>query len=125
MSVQPKQPLSAAARENILVGNMWECRPRILWQAIFDQYIVDGGNLKCMDNLLIDYDNCKKVFDACEVNETFLIGMCLKSGNTTWIEEKSFWPNLQDQIDFLWCDTVLLINVTNDLIRVEKRTKSW
>lgn len=86
-----------------LHGNMWSVNPSVLWQQLFNLYR-DGGNLDFMQNMLIDYENCKQVFDQVnkDKNIVFIFGFdCGKIiPNTMWLWEKDFWKdqlNLQLQ----------------------------
>lgn len=73
-------------------GSMWECRPRMLWQALFDIYRENGGDLSNMDNILIDFRNCRKCFYKRLSHEndshTFLWGFHRKF--TTWINKRDW-----------------------------------
>lgn len=94
---------------------MYECIPRVIWQQLFNFYRENCGDLGNLDNLLIDYENCKKFFDQCVDREkpiTFIFGMCEKSGNTTWIEEEYFWEDIQVRIAASSFDHHILCTIT-------------
>jgi hypothetical protein len=44
-------------------GSVWDVRPRELWLQLFNLYVAGGAPLNGMQNMLIDLDNCKEVFD--------------------------------------------------------------
>lgn len=73
---------------------MWDCRPRMLWQKLFDFYREQGCKLEHLDNLLIDFVNCQKLFDEelLNLNEKttvhFIFGCDPGYSNTTWIPQK-------------------------------------
>jgi len=76
-------------------GSMWDCRPRMLWQKLFDFYRESGCELGHLDNLLIDYENCKKLFDTPHVyykkgTTHFIFGCESKQFMTTWISQTSW-----------------------------------
>lgn len=77
-------------------GSMYECRSRVLWQALFNLYRERGCNLDNLDNLLIDLKNCEKIIEeAVDTKKTFHIGMD-RTGQTTWIN-----GNINED-DFEW-----------------------
>lgn len=41
----------------------FSCKPRMLWQVLFDFYRDVGGRIESMDNMLVDYDQCKRLID--------------------------------------------------------------
>lgn len=73
-------------------GRLWDVRPRILWQSLFDFYRQQGCHLDHLDNMLIDLRNCTEVFDKLRNSQTvkFLWGCNPGHSETTWIEESSF-----------------------------------
>lgn len=73
-------------------GSLWNVRPRILWQSLFNFYRQQGCPLDHLDNMLIDLRNCTEVFDKLTNNQTveFLWGCNPGHSETTWIAESSF-----------------------------------
>lgn len=72
-------------------GDMWDVRPRRLWQQLFDFYRENGCPLDRMDNMLIDLRNCVEAFDmAHDGTLRFLWGCDPGYYNTTWINEESW-----------------------------------
>lgn len=76
-------------------GIPWERRPFMLWQQLFDYYRMHGCLLDNMHNILIDLDNCKKLFDDLHENKRicFIWGCDLGHYRTTWIAEKQ-WKDI-------------------------------
>lgn len=102
--------------------NVVECIPRLIWQQLFNFYRNNGGNLDRLDNLLIDYENCKKYFDDILFKKDkikFILAIHLKTGSTSWIEEKSFWPNIKDIKEAMFYDHYLLCTITRDKFEYE------
>lgn len=74
-------------------GYMFDCRHRLLWQALFDIYRQHSGDLSNMDNLLIDLENCNcVVHDVMELGKPrrFVWGMDVGGYQTAWIDEADF-----------------------------------
>jgi len=98
-------------------GSMWECRPRILWQALFDCYSANGGRMGHMDNMLIDLKNCQAIFDSAEQGKRydFLWGCEPGDYRTTWVESKT-WTGLSVKafVEFQPYDFFVLCEFTTD-----------
>lgn len=95
-------------------GLMWDCRPRMLWQKLFDFYRRSKCDLKRLDNLLLDYENCKKLFDEEFIYPQkkavhFIFGCESSHFMTTWIPQRSW---LYDSPKH----TVLFSNYDNNLV---------
>lgn len=73
-------------------GDIWDVRPRRLWQRLFDFYRQNGCPLDRMDNMLIDLRHCVNAFDLTQHQEKirFLWGCYPGNYNTTWISEESW-----------------------------------
>ena len=72
-------------------GDMWDVRPRRLWQRLFDWYRENGCPLDRMDNVLIDLRNCVDAFDrTVDGPVRFLWGCDPGCYQTTWINEESW-----------------------------------
>ena len=76
-------------------GSMWDCRPRMLWQKLFDFYRDSGCPLDHMDNILIDLRNCQELFDSDDLGFMkgtlhFIFGWCPGHFMTTWIPRQSW-----------------------------------
>lgn len=69
-------------------GSMWDCRARMLWQQLFDYYREHGGDLNHMDNMLIDFETCKKAFEQQSYNPVtrFVWGCCENHWVTYWYD---------------------------------------
>lgn len=100
-------------KQTDLRGSTQDCFPRILWQGLYDFYAARGGDLTNLDNLLIDYENCKKLFDGVLSNK-FLFGVM--GFSTTWMDSKDFYGNLKMMCDIRGFDSYLLVEVDEDII---------
>lgn len=71
-------------------GDMWDVRPRRLWQRLFDFYREQGCPLDHMDNMLIDLRNCIEAMDATHeaASVRFMWGCDPGHYRTTWINEQ-------------------------------------
>jgi len=68
--------------------SVYECLPRKIWQVLFNFYRENGGDLDDMDNMLIDYEQCKKFIEQTvksEVPTNFLFGLHIATGITSWV----------------------------------------
>jgi len=76
---------------------MWDVRPRLLWQKLFDFYRGCGCPLNNMDNILIDYRNCQELFNRIASGETEQFLFQLEPGHlmTSWLNQSS-WFNKDD-----------------------------
>lgn len=91
-------------------------RAREIWQELFNFYKQNNCPLDKMDNILIDYDNCLKLFDNPELNEVFIWACDKGCYYTTWK------PVEVDEVDdaVRWVkadyDVVILVKVTRDSV---------
>ncbi len=46
-----------------LTTHVRACYPRMLWQILFNHYKAQNGPLEHLDNLLCDYENCKRLYE--------------------------------------------------------------
>lgn len=60
--------------------------PRLIWQKLFDIYRDAGGYLENMDNILVDYDSCRRALEICDTCSDFLFEMCKDDYQTRWTE---------------------------------------
>ena len=103
-------------------GSMWDCRPRMLWQKLFDFYRESGCTLEHLDNLLIDFGNCQELFDKklLHPNEGvtvhFIFGCNVRDFMTTWVERERWWVDHDPKqtIEFLSYDRCLICSVNSN-----------
>lgn len=97
-------------------GDMYSVLPRKVWQILYNIYSEAGCDLTNLDNLLIDYDNCKELFDNLKKEEevVFIFGCSHRTYPTTWISENKFWDDKQSMIEFNWCDVMYEVKVNED-----------
>jgi len=67
-------------------GDMYDVVPRRLWQVLFDHYRSRGGDLLTMDNMLIDFDNCKEWRDRLSqgIGNDFIFLFDDRDYHTSW-----------------------------------------
>lgn len=107
-------------------GSPWDTRPRILWQELFNAYREFECDLSNLDNLLIDFENCKNLFD--ELNgdterAVFLWGCYKGSFPTTWIPDKKWLDSglsFGEFLHFQTYDHYLLCTVTSEQASFER-----
>ena len=102
-----------------LRGAAFDCLPRILWQALFDEYRQNGGSLDNMDNMLIDLRNCEKAFLEHDGELSFLFGFDI-GGSTTWVYDKTFTrENYLRWVASSFYDNFLFVRVFDGTIEIE------
>ena len=50
-------------KPNYFAGDVWDERPRRLWQVLFNLYRDGGGSLTHMSNMLVDLQCCAEAMD--------------------------------------------------------------
>lgn len=101
-----------------LRGSSFDCLPRILWQALFDEYRSNGGSLDNMDNMLIDLRGCERVFLEQNGETSFLFGF--SGDQTTWIYDPKFTrEQYLKTIQWSFYDNFLYCRVFDDTIEIE------
>lgn len=96
-------------------GCMHGVQARKLWQRLFDFYREKGCPLGNLDNLLVDYQNCVKVFDSLSgeemATECFMWVCDPSSYRTQWAPHSHFavmsprqQAARQDEEFAVWCE---------------------
>ena len=75
-------------------GYMYDVRPRLLWQQLFNFYRENNCPLDHLDNMLIDLRNCVQAIDMTHDGPVeFLWGCDPGYYNTTWINQSN-WADI-------------------------------
>jgi hypothetical protein len=114
-----------------LHGSMHDVRARRLWQVLFDFYREKGGDLKNLDNLLIDYTRCFEVLNNLHQpyvghsnEKTIKLLFCVDAGNyTTSLEYFETSEELKPPYYIDWFDHKLEVVVTYDNIEATEIVK--
>ena len=100
-----------------LRGYLFQARPRVLWQGLFDFYRDHGGYLGNMDNMLLDYENCKEVFQRVNRGEPadFVFMFCDGGWHTSWSWREAWWfPDCLEYVKARWFDYGVEVCVRGD-----------
>lgn len=99
-------------------GSMTGCWPRMLWQELFNLYRKHGGDLTNMDNMLIDYELCKELFDAIWHREVLVenptrevLWSFASIGSTEWTLKKNWCGDIQVMKEVLSYENIYHIQV--------------
>ena len=97
-------------------GDMYSILPRKLWQVLYNIYSEASCDLTNLDNLLIDYDNCKDLFNQLERGQeaVFTFGCEPKHWMTTWIPENQFWDDYDSMIELSNYDVIYKVQVNEN-----------
>jgi len=112
-----------------LRGSDHNCFPRILWQQLFNFYREKGGDLNNLDNLLIDHDCCKKLFEEMQFDgkAVFIFGCDSNYFTTEFIHAETlmeYKEDLKRAVElFSICDFHILCEVTAREIKITELYK--
>ena len=96
-------------------GDMVEIHPYRVWQKLFDYYRERDCMLGRMHNLMIDYENCKKLFETLDGKVVFLWGCDTGSWSTRWCNEDRFIDGSYELTARIYpCDFFCLVFSTRD-----------
>lgn len=102
-------------------GSMWESRPSMLWQQLFDFYRYSGCDLENLSNLLIDFRNCQELFDKGllypkeKTTIHFIFGCSTGSYMTTWLNrERWIFDSVKHTMTYSCYDKHLVCSVNAD-----------
>ena len=96
-------------------GDMWECRPRKLWQKLFDFYRQNGCPLDNMDNILIDLRSCTRAFEESRKGTVrFLWGCDPGYYPTTWTDIKEGEQEIKNIMYGSGFEWLVLCELTED-----------
>ena len=72
-------------------GTVHSVKPRTLWQQLFNFYRENGGDLDNLDNLLVDFNNCRELFNSQDrlfwKTTKFVWGLRDDGMSTDWLGE--------------------------------------
>lgn len=120
---KPNNVFRNMTQTHVLPSGQEERWCRVLWQDLFNFYRERGGSMTNMDNILIDYENCKELFEIVGSGD-FLFAFDVDTCRTTWQNRVDKYPRMEPKSyveSFMpWYDYIVHVNVTDGVIRMQE-----